>query len=100
MCLGAGLAPTELFLTSILLRFFLLPVGSHSDTDPNHAVHWPGQRAPSLPAPPRGPLKADSAQLTGSQNSLPSSVNKGLNCRWRTLFKKREQESQLYAALR
>ena len=36
MCLGAGLAPTDifLFLTSILLRFFLLPVGSHSDLTP------------------------------------------------------------------
>lgn len=28
MCLGAGLAPTEIFLTSILLRFFLLPWGA------------------------------------------------------------------------
>lgn len=60
------------------------PCGEPLRHRPHPAVHWPGQRAPSLPAPPRGPLKSDSAQLTGSQTSLPSSVNKGLNRRWRT----------------
>lgn len=77
------------------------PCGEPLRHRPRPAVPWAEQCAPSLPAPPRGLLKSDSAQLTGSQTSLPSSVHKGLNCRWRTLLiKKREQESQMCAALR
>ncbi|XDA83423.1 hypothetical protein R6Z07F_013314 [Ovis aries] len=48
MCLGAGLAPTEIFLTSILLRFFLLPVGSHSDTDLTPQCTGPGNVPPAF----------------------------------------------------
>lgn len=48
MCLGAGLAPTEIFLTSILLRFFLLPVGSHSDTDLTRQCTGPGNVPPAF----------------------------------------------------
>ena len=102
MCLGAGLARSEIFLTSILQQFCLLPVGSPTNIDPTPQCTGLGNVPPAFQlCLVAAEVRFSHPLLTGSQTSLPSSINKGPELQMEgSSYQQGVRVSQMCAALR